>query len=242
MQIILQVRSDGRERCRGERNIERAINLEEISDGRRYNLNDMVKADCHDCEGCCDCCQGMGDSVLLDPYDVYRLSAGLQKSAEQLLQEYLELGVTDGNILPHLRMTGVKEQCIFLNSEGRCHIHSIRPGFCRLFPLGRFYENGSFKYILQIHECPKTNRSKIKVKKWVDTPDLKKYEKFVNDWHYFLLDVQEVLYNAEDPDLIRNLNLFVVNRFYLKPYDQNQDFYIQFYERLKEGKELLALA
>ena len=73
-------------------------------------------------------------------------------------------------------------------------------------------------------------------------PDLKKYEKFVNDWHYFLLDVQEVLYNAEDPDLIRNLNLFVVNRFYLKPYDQNQDLYIQFYERLKEGKELLALA
>ena len=218
------------------------ISLEEISDGRLYELNDMVKADCHDCEGCCDCCQGMGDSVLLDPYDVYRLSAGLQKSAEQLLQEYLELGVTDGNILPHLRMTGVKEQCIFLNSEGRCHIHSIRPGFCRLFPLGRFYENGSFKYILQIHECPKTNRSKIKVKKWVDTPDLKKYEKFVNDWHYFLLDVQEVLYNAEDPDLIRNLNLFVVNRFYLKPYDQNQDFYIQFYERLKEGKELLALA
>ena len=50
------------------------------------------------------------------------------------------------------------------------------------------------------------------------------------------------LCNAEDPDLIRNLNLFVVNRFYLKPYDQNQDFYIQFYERLKEGKELLALA
>ena len=128
------------------------------------------------------------------------------------------------------------------NCEGRCHIHSIRPGFCRLFPLGRFYENGSFKYILQIHECPKTNRSKIKVKKWVDTPDLKKYEKFVNDWHYFLLDVQEVLYNAEDSGLIRNLNLFVVNRFYLKPYDQNQDFYIQFYERLKEGKELLALA
>ena len=157
--------------------------LEEISDGKLYDSNDMVKADCHDCEGCCDCCQGMGDSVLLDPYDVYRLSAGLQKSAEQLLQEYLELGVTDGNILPHLRMTGVKEQCIFLNSEGRCHIHSIRPGFCRLFPLGRFYENGSFKYILQIHECPKTNRSKIKVKKWVDTPDLKKYEKFVNDWH-----------------------------------------------------------
>ena len=25
---------------------------------------------------------------------------------------------------------------------------------------------------------------------------------------------------------VRNLNLFVVNRFYIKLYDQNQDFYI----------------
>ena len=41
--------------------------LEEISDGKLYDSNDMVKADCHDCEGCCDCCQGMGDSVILYP-------------------------------------------------------------------------------------------------------------------------------------------------------------------------------
>ena len=53
--------------------------LEEISDGKLYDSNDMVKADCHDCEGCCDCCQGMGDSVILDPYDVHRLSVGLEK-------------------------------------------------------------------------------------------------------------------------------------------------------------------
>ena len=126
--------------------------LEEISDGKLYDSNDMVKADCHDCEGCCDCCQGMGDSVILDPYDVHRLSVGLKKPVEQLLQECLELGVSDGNILPHLRMTGEKEQCVFLNKEGRCSIHAVRPGFCRLFPLGRLYEDGGFKYILQIHE------------------------------------------------------------------------------------------
>ena len=58
--------------------------LEEISDGKLYDSNDMVKADCHDCEGCCDCCQGMGDSVILDPYDVHRLSVGLKKPVEQL--------------------------------------------------------------------------------------------------------------------------------------------------------------
>ena len=222
--------------------MERNIDMKEVSDGKLYTSNDMVKADCQDCKGCCDCCKGMGDSVILDPYDVCRLSRGLGKQSQELIGTVLELGVSDGNILPHLMMKGKEESCVFLNEEGRCSVHAIRPGFCRLFPLGRYYTEDGFKYIIQIHECAKKNRSKIKVKKWIDTPDLKNYEKFVNDWHYFLLDVQEVLYNAEDPDLIRNLNLFVVNRFYLKPYDQNQDFYIQFYERLKEGKELLALA
>lgn len=219
----------------------REVSLEEISDGRLYELNDMVKADCQDCAGCCDCCQGMGDSVVLDPYDVYRLSQGLGKNMEELLDSCLELGVVDGNILPHLRMEGEKEQCVFLDENGRCSIHSIRPGFCRLFPLGRYYEDGGFRYILQIHECKKTNRSKIKVRKWIDTPNLKEYEKFVADWHYFLLGVQEVLYQSEDSQLIKNLNLYVVRRFYMQPYSGEEEFYPQFYRRLKEGRQLLAL-
>lgn len=219
----------------------REVGIEEISDGRLYELNDMVKADCHDCQGCCDCCKGMGDTVVLDPLDLHRLSVYLKKEPEKLLEREISLGVFDGNILPHLCMEGSEERCVFLNEKGRCSIHSARPGFCRLFPLGRFYENNSFKYFLQIHECPKTNRSKIKVHKWIDTPDAKRYDRFVTDWHYFLKDVQEVLYGTEDTGLIKNLNLYVVNRFYLKPYETERDFYGQFYERLKEGKELLSL-
>lgn len=220
----------------------REVSLEEISDGKLYGLNDMVKADCQECKGCFDCCTGMGESVVLDPLDVYRISYHLKKSPEELISSELELGVVDGNILPHLSMRGKEEKCVFLNEEGRCSIHSFRPGICRLFPLGRYYENGSFQYILQIHECKKKNRSKIKVRKWVDTPDLKLYEKFVTDWHYFLLDVQEVLYHAEDANLIKNLNMYVVSRFYLTPYEKDRDFYQQFYERLETGKTLLNLA
>ena len=157
----------------------REVTLEEISDGRLYDANDMVKADCQDCKGCCDCCKGMGDSVILDPYDVCRLARGLGRNPADLIGTVLELGVSDGNILPHLRMQGREERCVFLNEEGRCSVHAIRPGFCRLFPLGRYYTEENFKYIIQIHECAKKNRSKIKVKKWIDTPDLKQYEKFV---------------------------------------------------------------
>lgn len=221
--------------------MKRNVTLEEISDGNLYGANDMVKADCQDCKGCSDCCQGMGDTVILDPLDVYRLCKGLKKSPEELLGSALELGVTDGNILPHLAMKGQEERCVFLNTEGRCSIHDIRPGFCRLFPLGRYYTEDGFKYILQIHECKKKNRSKIKVKKWLDTPDLKQYEKFVLDWHNFLLDVQEVFYDTEDETLVKNLNMYVLSRFYYTPYKEEKDFYPQFYVRLEEAKKLLAL-
>lgn len=217
----------------------REVSLEEISDGKLYGLNDMVKADCHDCEGCCDCCQGMGDTVILDPLDVHRLSVNLNQTPEKLMEESLELDVVDGNILPHLRMKGAEERCVFLNQENRCSIHAFRPGVCRLFPLGRYYENHSFQYFLQVHECKKSNRSKIKVRKWIDTPDVKRYEQYIIDWHYFLKDVQEVLYGTEDMQLIKNLNLYVVNQFYIKPYDSEKDFYEQFYERLQKSIELL---
>ena len=70
---------------------------------------------------------------------------------------------------------------------------------------------------------------------------MKQYEKFVWDWHQFLLDVQEVFYQTEDTELIRNLNMYVISRFYTKPYEGSQDFYAQFYERLKEAKKLLSL-
>lgn len=221
----------------------RDVTLADISDGKLYDSNDMVKADCQDCKGCCDCCKGMGDTVVLDPYDVFRLSAGLKKTAEQTIAEDLELGIIDGNILPHLKMAdGEEERCTFLNSEGRCSIHPYRPGICRLFPLGRYYEENSYKYFLQIYECKKTNRTKVKAKKWIDTPNTTTYERYIADWHFFLLDTQEVMYNAEDESLSRNLNMYVLKQFYIRPYRADMDFYVQFYNRLQEAQILLEQA
>ena len=51
--------------------------LLEISDGKLYGNNDMAKISCHDCQGCSSCCQDMGESIWLDPYDVYQLTRNL---------------------------------------------------------------------------------------------------------------------------------------------------------------------
>ena len=55
--------------------MERNVTMAEISDGKLYSRDDMVKAGCDDCRGCSACCHGMGNSIVLDPYDVYRLTA-----------------------------------------------------------------------------------------------------------------------------------------------------------------------
>lgn len=220
--------------------MERKVSLEEISDGKLYGSNDLVKADCGDCSGCSACCRGMGSSILLDPYDIMRLTKGLHMQFEQLLAGHLELNVVDYMILPNLKMSGGDERCSFLNDQGRCSIHPIRPGFCRLFPLGRVYEDRSFRYFLQVHECLRENRTKVKVRKWIDTPDFKAYERFVADWHYFLKDLGEAMKDSGSQETMKAVNMYVLNRFYVTPYGENEDFYPQFYRRLEEAAAFAA--
>ncbi|MGF0033331.1 YkgJ family cysteine cluster protein [Bariatricus sp. SGI.154] len=215
----------------------REIDIHEISDGKFYELNDMVKADCGGCQGCSSCCHGMGSSIILDPLDIHRISTGLKKSFDELLNEYIELNIVDGLILPNLKMAGEKEACAFLDNNGRCSIHPIRPGICRIFPLGRYYENHSFRYFLQVHECPKPNKSKVKIRKWIDTEDTKRYEKYVSDWHYYLKELQDYVRqsNPENIDsIVRQLSLYILNQFYRNPFLPEVDFYSQFYTRLEK--------
>lgn len=217
----------------------RNVRLEEISDGRLYDENDMVKAGCNDCKGCSACCQGMGDSIILDPLDVSRLTAHLCKSFDDLLDIHVELSVVDGVILPHLKMVGVEERCSFLDKDGRCSIHPYRPGICRLFPLGRYYEKGSFRYFLQKGECAKTNRTKVKVSKWIDTPNQKKNREFLIAWHYFLNDCEDQMRENSDAVFKKNLNLYVLELFYRKAYEPERDFYEQFSRRLQQIQTVL---
>lgn len=220
--------------------MKRNVSLAEISDGRLYGNNDMVKADCHGCKGCSQCCTGMGSSIVLDPFDVYRLQQGLNVDLGGLLNgEKIELNVVDGLILPNLKMIGAQEKCAFLDENGRCSIHASRPGICRLFPLGRYYENGDFKYFLQTGECKENNRSKVKVSRWIDTPDLSRNHEFICKWHYFLNELEEMVGNLENMELGKRLNMLMLQMFYLNPYDVERDFYEQFEERMGQFRSLL---
>lgn len=205
-----------------------------------YGLNDMVKAGCNDCKGCSSCCQGMGQSIVLDPYDIWQLERGLNCTFAELLQEkeLIELSIEDGIILPNLIMQGTMEKCGFLNEEGRCRIHAFRPGLCRLFPLGRNYENHKLQYFLLEDACICTSMTKVKVKKWLEIQDSRRYEEFLIKWHDLRRRLKDKFADLEtdmesglsEMDIMKDINIKLLNIFYETQYLED-DFYGQFDER-----------
>lgn len=212
--------------------MKRNVDLKEISDGKLYMENDMAKVGCNDCAGCFACCTGMGESIILDPLDIYRLTCGPGLTIERLFAAHIKLHVVDGLTLPCLVMAGDDERCTFLNSEGRCSIHKYRPGVCRLFPLGRVYENGDFKYFLQTDECKSKVRTKVKVGKWIDVDRPRENRAFLNVWHNLLNELEEKCRKAEDLEEAKEINLKLLRTFYFMPYEKTADFYEQFERRL----------
>ena len=161
------------------------------------------------------------------------LETNLSCSFEALLGKYLELKVYQGIVLPHL-LLDEKNGCHFLSKEGRCQIHSFRPGFCRLFPLGRIYENDSFAYFLQTKECKKERRAKVKISKWLGIPKLASYEKYICQWHYLIKGIQGLIKQMDDQKL-KEWNMYLLQSFFVVPYEPG-DFYAQFEKRYEEAK------
>lgn len=217
--------------------MERHVNMEDISDGRKYHRNDMAKLGCNECAGCSECCHRVGDSIVLDPWDVYMLTTHLDCSFEELMGDSVALRVVDGLVLPYIQIESEEAGCGFLDAAGRCSIHSFRPGMCRLFPLGRIYEDGGFSYFLQTEECQVKKRTKVKISRWLEIPELERYEEYIIRWHYFCREIQKNAGEMEE-EILKNRSMYVLQNFFAVPYEKG-DFYGEFEKRLARGKEWL---
>ena len=199
--------------------------LSSLTDGKLYRSSDMAKLGCNDCAGCSACCKGMGNSVVLDPYDVWRMEKGLGIPFAQMIGRQVMLSVVDGLILPSLNMES-SGKCPFLNEEERCSIHAFRPGICRLFPLGRYYHDGGFSYVLMAGECKVENRSKVKIEKWLGEPNLKAYEQYVMQWKEILENARVQLEETPDLEEQKKISMNLLQTYYLSPFDT--DFFAEF--------------
>lgn len=212
--------------------MKRNLDFNEISDGRRYKSNDLAKISCNECLNCSECCRVTDDTIHLDPYDIHCLSKATGMDFSRMMAaNIISLTVTDGVITPYL----TKKQngsCVFLSDEGRCNIHNFRPGFCRLFPLGRIYnEDGTFDYFIQVHECPYPSKSKIKISKWLGIDNLSEYEKYITAYHNLIKKIKDAGISGND-ELLKRLNMDLLNNLFIPEY--SDEFYSDFYKRISD--------
>ena len=189
---------------------------------RLYGAQDMVRISSTSCSGCGACCREMGDTIVLDPYDLWQLSAGTGRSALELIGAGIDLHVEEGVILPHLMMREDSRGCFFLGEDGRCAIHAHRPGICRLFPLGRQYDEEKTSYFIVPKGCVKGGLSKVRIDRWIGIPDLSAYENYKANWHSLVRTLMARVAAEQSEEIRRNINLYFLQLLFMKPYDRTR--------------------
>ena len=213
--------------------------LDKISDGRLYDIEDVVKADTCGCDGCSDCCKDVGDLVVLTPFDIYEITNYLNMDFDKLIGDKIVLRENNKIVLPYLKMQENNKNCSFLDEKGRCTIHLKRPNICRLFPLGRAYQDNDFKYFLQVDNCPKDELKDVKVSQWINIENYNENKKFILEWYKFIKALTFRLKFVRDEDEIENINQILLDSFYRVKIDN--DFYKSFEKLLKEKKNKLGI-
>lgn len=215
--------------------------LDGISDGKLYDIEDYVNADTCGCNGCYTCCHRVGDLVELTPFDAYEIVTHLNIPFDKLLGNKLALQKNNKIKLPYLKMVGDTEQCSFLSEVGRCTIHGHRPNICRLFPLGRVYENDDFKYFLQLNTCVMSELQPIKVSEWIGIKNYGENKNFILAWYKLLKALNFRLKFVYDDKELQAINAYVLDTFYRIKIEEEEDFYTAFFRILPEAKRHLGI-
>lgn len=125
----------------------RGIDVEILEDGSTFEF----KCDC-----CGNCCNNQTlESILLKPYDIYRIAKSTGLTAGEVVQKYTETYIGNTSGFPVVRMVGnSKGHCHFLK-DNKCTINTNKPGSCSLYPLGRIYNptEDEIIYFIQTIHC-----------------------------------------------------------------------------------------
>ena len=199
---------------------------------------------------------------------MYQLCLGAGKSFTDMIEREIEIRLVDGLILPNLMQHHEElpdradengnalsaadepekpgslalqgDHCPFLSAAGRCTIHPFRPGMCRLYPMGRYYpeQGAGFVYILQKDECVERDKTPVLLRDWLGVEDLARYEAYIADWHGFKKRAESAVKGLTDRSR-GSVTRYLLQIFFVHPYDTQMDFYPQYAARMEVCREAL---
>lgn len=194
------------------------------------------------CTQCGDCCRHRED-ILISPYDLGRLSQGLNMSRLNVLKAYCETYIGKNSHLPVVRLlpAGKLRACPFLR-QNRCTVHAFKPTVCALYPLGRIAivdferETEQIGYILNRVVCG-TKSETHTVRQWVGDFNLEESEEFFQKWQQTVTAISTLIHQLEEKVPSNGMQTIWSNLFsalYLE-YSPDKDFLKQFTENADQS-------
>ncbi|OCC15255.1 hypothetical protein DBT_1378 [Dissulfuribacter thermophilus] len=165
------------------------------------------------------CCYDL--TLMLMPYDIYRLKKALGMSSKEFLERYTSVHVGPGTGIPvvTVKMEGPYLKCPFLEEGKGCTVYNDRPGACRAYPLARIaqrsHETGEideYYYVVRESDCRGFKDCKSwTVEEWVQHEGLSEYNEFN--------DLFSELIHAKNKSGVGQLNADQIEMFYMGCYD-----------------------
>ena len=200
------------------------------------------------CTGCGKCCINRED-ILLNPFDIYRISKDLGRTPSEVFKAYCEAfpGRTSHMMIVRLVPRGTNKACPFLRNK-ICAVHKVKPAVCALYPLGRTVSNGangenviangSIQYLLQDFDCGSLSETHT-VREWLSDFGIPAQDEFFMKWSQAVFDFGSMIKQIIDrfPDAAGKAMLSVLVALYLN-YKTDEPFLPQFEENDVNLREL----
>lgn len=186
--------------------------------GQDYKLiDDDSKKFRFTCDQCGKCCKKV--TVMINPYDIARMSDFLKISAVEFVKEYCNMNIGPTSKLPVLTLK-TNPICKF-NKGGLCTVYDARPVICRSFPVGRAQQydikTGETKERWMLNpncsSIPLRLQKTWTIKEWVDDQKAREYYDVGDNWQGFLTELM-VKKLIRDDDMFKNLFIMIC---YLQP-------------------------
>ncbi len=154
-------------------------------DMQEKKLHNTFKFRC--VKGCKECCS-MND-VALYPFDIMQICQRLNITSHEFHQRYSRFWFdSKAKVLRcYLKTSPV---CVFFD-EG-CKIYDSRPARCRLFPLGRmFNQDDTIQYYIPKEKCIGfDSKQKHTIQSWLDSCGIKEKDFMIKEWTQFIIEMK----------------------------------------------------
>ena len=163
-------------------------------------LYHVLKFNCKQCGHCCDT-----TLIQLSPFDLKMLCDKLGISAIKFHEQYSLFRSLDR--IPRCFLRNMP-RCPFKDKSNNCNVYSSRPLRCRLFPLGRIYENGKIFIVLPEEKCIGFDTGKKKlISEFLEEQNVNELNSESERWNNFLIALKDdpIIKNEQFPQLFKKV-------------------------------------